>query len=171
MHDTYTSYGIAKLNLVQLCSPSQPLPPASADINAPIMNGNQKSAALPSDGANKSMGGWLTLGEEAGKVLYSAKFIPREVRLPKMFPDAGSVADQPGNKYSPVRRSKDQEGDTDMAEETKNNNNQASPIAVTKSNQNRAAAPAQSSSLKDGNGTANHGVPADLLEDEDGETL
>ena len=39
-----------------------------------------------------------------------------------MFPDASSVADQPGNQYSPVHQSKDHEGDTDMAEETKNNN-------------------------------------------------
>ena len=109
------------MSLLQLCSPSTPKSTTTSAVNAPIINGNQ--TATKSDGVgNKGTGGWLTLGQDAGKVLYSAKFKPREAHLPKMFPDASSVADQPGNQYSPVHQSKDHEGDTDMAEETKNNN-------------------------------------------------
>ena len=40
-----------------------------------------------------------------------------------MFPDAHAVAEKVADEYSPeLPRGKDQEGDTDMAEETKNNN-------------------------------------------------
>jgi len=45
-----------------------------------------KKKGSSDDNSKKGKGGWLTLEQDAGKVLHSAKFVRRET-LPRMFPD------------------------------------------------------------------------------------
>ncbi len=82
LHDNYSSYGRGKLNLHQICTD-----PAAIIINATSSHGiNSLNAkgANNNQKQNQGKGGWLDLDDGAGKVLYAAKFRPRET-LPKMF--------------------------------------------------------------------------------------
>ena len=96
MHDNYSSYGQAKLDLQTLNDTT---------------NGGERT--------NQASGGWLQLDGEVGKVLYSAKLKYRAPGLPKMFPDARQAEFGELCTSEPICRSKDHDGDTDMAEESK----------------------------------------------------
>ena len=100
LHDSYASYGKARLSLFQLC------------------NTTNTAGEAENDQAKR---GWLQLSQDAGKVLYSAKFRRREA--PRLAKVLHIPVEDPEHLNSgrpePIVRSKDREGDTDMAEEFK----------------------------------------------------
>ena len=100
LHDSYASYGKARLSLFQLC------------------NTTNTAGEAENDQAKR---GWLQLSQDAGKVLYSAKFRRREA--PRLAKVLHIPVEDPEHHNSgrpePIVRSKDREGDTDMAEEFK----------------------------------------------------